>query len=508
MAVDTSTVELLMPAMGDSVTEGTVLEWHKQEGDSVAADETIVEISTDKVDAEVPAPVSGTIIKIHAGEGDTVAVGAVMAEIDTGGNGAAGSAGNGDASQQTGGPGSREASQQAGGPVSGEAPPATAEEAADYAATEAEGVDAADAADAADTAETSGPAEATKPPADQTAAVPKSVDIVTPTGGESVTEGTILQWSVKVGDEVKDGDTVVEISTDKVDMELPAASAGTITEILAEEGETVTVGQVIGRISLTARDAPPTAPPGSPRDTPQAQEGGPQSSGPPAPGGDSAPANASPVARRVAADRGVDLNQVIGTARGGRITKSDVLAAGNGSGSGATAGGRLSRLRAIMPGGVVTAGNAAQQNDAAAACLVVRADRLEELGLEPAGYLRGWTAVGCEPATMGIGPVPAVAKLFARTGVGFDDLDLIELNEAFAVQVLAVLRGWGLKLEEVQDRLNVNGSGISLGHPVGATGARILTTMLHELRRRRGRYALETMCVGGGQGVAALFEAA
>ena len=166
----------------------------------------------------------------------------------------------------------------------------------------------------------------------------------------------------------------------------------------------------------------------------------------------------------------------------------------------------LARLRAVTPGGTVTAGNAAQQNDAAAACLVVAEDRLEELGLEPIAWFEGWSAVGCEPARMGLGPVGAVEKLFVRTGVGFDDLALIELNEAFAVQVLAVLAGWGVKLDEVDDRLNVNGSGISLGHPVGATGVRILTTMLHELRRRGGGLALETMCVGGGQGVAALFR--
>ncbi|HEX3705051.1 MAG TPA: acetyl-CoA C-acetyltransferase [Mycobacteriales bacterium] len=168
----------------------------------------------------------------------------------------------------------------------------------------------------------------------------------------------------------------------------------------------------------------------------------------------------------------------------------------------------LAGLRPMTRGGVVTAGNAAQQNDAAAACLVVAEDKLDELGLEPIGFLRDWAAVGCEPATMGIGPVPAVAKLFARTGIGFDDLDLIEVNEAFAVQVLAVLQGWGVALSDVDSRLNVNGSGISLGHPIGATGVRILTTMLHELRRRGGRYALETMCIGGGQGIAALFEAA
>jgi acetyl-CoA C-acetyltransferase len=104
---------------------------------------------------------------------------------------------------------------------------------------------------------------------------------------------------------------------------------------------------------------------------------------------------------------------------------------------------------------------------------------------------------------MGIGPVPAVAKLFERTKLGWDDLDLVELNEAFATQVLAVLKGWGW---DDASRLNVNGSGISLGHPVGATGARIMTTLLHELRRRQGRYGLETMCVGGGQGLAAIFE--
>ncbi len=165
----------------------------------------------------------------------------------------------------------------------------------------------------------------------------------------------------------------------------------------------------------------------------------------------------------------------------------------------------LGKLRTIMPGGTVTAGNASQQNDAAAACLVVAEDRLEALHLQPLGYLTGWAAAGCEPATMGIGPVPAVAKVFARTGLGWDSMDLVELNEAFAAQVLAVLAAWGWN---DPDKLNVNGSGISLGHPIGATGARMLATGLHELQRRDGHYLLETMCVGGGQGVAAIFEAA
>lgn len=166
----------------------------------------------------------------------------------------------------------------------------------------------------------------------------------------------------------------------------------------------------------------------------------------------------------------------------------------------------LARLRTIVDGGTVTAGNSSQQNDAAAACLVVAEDVLDDLGLQPMGFLEGWAAVGCDPARMGIGPVPAVERLFARTGLTFDDMDLIEVNEAFAVQVLAVLGGWGLKADDVEDRLNVNGSGISLGHPIGATGVRILTTMLHELRRRGGGLGLETMCIGGGQGLAAVFR--
>ena len=164
----------------------------------------------------------------------------------------------------------------------------------------------------------------------------------------------------------------------------------------------------------------------------------------------------------------------------------------------------LGALKAIEKDGVVTAGNASQQNDAAAACLVVSEDKLAELGLEPMGWFVGWAAAGCEPSRMGIGPVPAVERLFARTAC-WDDIDLVELNEAFAPQVLAVLKGWGW---DERDRLNVNGSGISLGHPIGATGGRILANLLRELKRRDGRYGLETMCIGGGQGIAAVFEAA
>lgn len=165
----------------------------------------------------------------------------------------------------------------------------------------------------------------------------------------------------------------------------------------------------------------------------------------------------------------------------------------------------LGKLPSLEAGGVVTAGNASQQNDAAAACLVVAEHMLPKLNLEPMGWLVGWAAAGCEPSRMGIGPVPAVRRLFARSGLGWDDIDLVELNEAFAPQVLAVLKGWGW---DDRDRLNVNGSGISLGHPIGATGGRILANLLRELGRRKGRYGLETMCIGGGQGLAAIFERA
>ena len=165
----------------------------------------------------------------------------------------------------------------------------------------------------------------------------------------------------------------------------------------------------------------------------------------------------------------------------------------------------LGQLRALEKGGVVTAGNASQQNDAAAACLVVSEEKLAELNLDPMAWFVSWAAAGCEPSRMGIGPVPAVARLFARTGMSWDDIDLVELNEAFAPQVLAVLKGWGW---DERDRLNVNGSGISLGHPIGATGGRILANLCRELHRRGGRSGLETMCIGGGQGIAAIFERA
>ena len=166
---------------------------------------------------------------------------------------------------------------------------------------------------------------------------------------------------------------------------------------------------------------------------------------------------------------------------------------------------KLAKLRVLMKDGTVTAGNAAQQNDAAAACLIVAEDKLEELGLTPLAFLAGWSAVGCDPARMGIGPVPATNKVMQKTSLSLADMGLVEINEAFAAQVLSCLKG--LDWDE-RDKLNVNGSGISLGHPIGATGVRIMTTLLHEMKRRGVRYGLETMCIGGGQGMAAVFEGA
>lgn len=153
----------------------------------------------------------------------------------------------------------------------------------------------------------------------------------------------------------------------------------------------------------------------------------------------------------------------------------------------------------------VTAGNASGQNDAAAACIVTTPEKAAELGLTPLVRLAAWARAGVDPSRMGIGPVPATAKALERAGLTLADIDLIELNEAFAAQVLAVSREWNFT-EADWERTNVNGSGISLGHPVGATGARILATGARQLHRDGGRYLLETMCIGGGQGLAAIWE--
>ncbi|TRV79715.1 acetyl-CoA C-acetyltransferase [Streptomyces sp. 130] len=171
---------------------------------------------------------------------------------------------------------------------------------------------------------------------------------------------------------------------------------------------------------------------------------------------------------------------------------------------------QLAALRPVMlksdPEATVTAGNASGQNDAAAACLVTSAATAERLGLTPLVRLVSFARAGVPAATMGLGPVPATEAALGRAGLTLADLDLIEVNEAFAAQVLACTREMGLGEKDHEERINVNGSGVSLGHPVGATGARILATLTRELHRREARYGLETMCIGGGQGLAAVFE--
>lgn len=169
----------------------------------------------------------------------------------------------------------------------------------------------------------------------------------------------------------------------------------------------------------------------------------------------------------------------------------------------------LARLRPILgasdPQATVTAGNASGQNDGASACVVTHPAAAHRLGLRPLARLVTWAVAGVAPRTMGIGPVPATARALDQAGLRLADMDLIEVNEAFAAQLLACTREWGFTQAD-WERCNVNGSGISLGHPVAATGGRILATMLREMHRRDVRYGLETLCIGGGQGIAAIFE--
>jgi len=168
----------------------------------------------------------------------------------------------------------------------------------------------------------------------------------------------------------------------------------------------------------------------------------------------------------------------------------------------------LAKLAPVIPGapdGTVTAGNSSGQNDAAAACIVTTPERAADLGMTPLVRLVSWARAGVDPTHMGLGPVPSTRIAVRRAGIAMKDVDLIEINEAFAAQVLAVAREW--KFTEADwMRTNVNGGGISLGHPIGATGGRILAGLARHLHRTGGRYGLETMCIGGGQGLAAIFE--
>jgi len=290
MATDTTaqqTIDVVTPAAGESVTEGTILEWRAKVGDLIKADETIVEISTDKVDLELPSPASGTVSEILVEEGDTVTVGQVIARIAV----------NGSTPDTTGTNGGQSPSAQTPGAAADATAPASAS--------------------GATTATTSS----------------QTVDVVTPAAGESVTEGTILEWRAKVGDPIRADETIVEISTDKVDLELPSPASGTVSEILVEEGDTVTVGQVIARIAVG--DSSP-AEAGANGGRSPSEQAVPEATSPPAPGVPVQAAdgvNASPVAARAAAVEGVNLATVPGTGPAGRITKSDVLSAASGNGT-------------------------------------------------------------------------------------------------------------------------------------------------------------------------------
>jgi multifunctional 2-oxoglutarate metabolism enzyme len=287
------TIDVVTPAAGESVTEGTILEWHVKVGDPIKLDDTIVEISTDKVDVELPSPGSGIVSEILVEEGETVTVGQVIARISVNG--------------------SAPAAAPTSEPELDESPDETADSAAQAQASPAPAAE-----------ETSQPDEAPS----TNGASAKTVDVLTPAAGESVTEGTILEWRVKVGEAIKVDDTIVEISTDKVDLELPSPATGTVSEILVAEGDTVTVGQVIARIALNgAAPAASTQPAGGESAPAAAQAGGgaATTAGAPPEG-----TKVSPVAARAAAVEGVNLADVSGSGPAGRITKSDVLSAANG----------------------------------------------------------------------------------------------------------------------------------------------------------------------------------
>jgi 2-oxoglutarate decarboxylase len=294
-------VEVQMPQMGESVTEGTILEWHISEGDRVEEGQTVVEVSTDKVDAEVPAPASGVVTKVLASEDETVKVGQTLAQIDPSGEAQGGPAEGGPAE---GGPAGVAETEQTDAHLAG-AESGAQEESSSH--RRGLGVEAGD---------------------EQPAGV---VQVLMPEMGESVTEGTVLEWHVSEGDQVEEGQTVIEVSTDKVDAEVPAPASGTITRLLVEPDDVVKVGQPLAEMSAGAA---PSGDGGKP-DAPTAERPGVApirgTEGRSVEGGDGH--RASPVARRIAQQNGVDLDAVEGSGPGGKVTKADVLAAAKGDGA-------------------------------------------------------------------------------------------------------------------------------------------------------------------------------
>ncbi|MDQ3729305.1 MAG: multifunctional oxoglutarate decarboxylase/oxoglutarate dehydrogenase thiamine pyrophosphate-binding subunit/dihydrolipoyllysine-residue succinyltransferase subunit [Actinomycetota bacterium] len=327
-------LEIQMPAMGESVTEGTILEWHVAEGEEVQEGDTVVEVSTDKIDAEVPAPASGVITKIMAQPDDTVSVGQVLAQLDTNaaGNGAAPSA---DATEEE----DPETASDDDAQTASE--PSTEE--AGSSGEDGPGLDGGGGGEGDADIGDSDPAELLEsaqgdsgddsPVPDDAEASGETVAIAMPEMGESVTEGTVLEWHVAEGDSVAEGDTVVEVSTDKVDAEVPAPAAGTITKLLVEPDDVVKVGQALAEMSAgAARGLTPE----SPGQAASSEQGSDPSGAPE--GSTGAPGRSvSPVAQRMAADRGVDVGSIQGSGSSGKVMKADVLAAADGTNGSAPA---------------------------------------------------------------------------------------------------------------------------------------------------------------------------
>ena len=327
-----TTVQITLPQMGESVTEGTILEWLKQVGDTVEVDEGVVEVSTDKVDTEVPAPAAGVITAIYVQPDETVPTGTVLGEIDVSGNGG----GSPPPAAASGGPDVDSTGGMGGNAGAAEDDLTGADESAVEEADH--GADAEESYQAAVEEESpSRPGAGGGDGGDGDGASGQVVDVEVPQMGESVSEGTVLEWLKQVGDRVEVDEGIVEISTDKVDAELPSPVAGTLVEILAEADEVVQAGSVVARIAVG--DAGRGTGDGG-RGTGEAAPSG--EVGEPAPAEQQAAANgdsnATPVAERMASAHGVDTSRLTGTGPRGKVTKADVenALAGNGASAGGT----------------------------------------------------------------------------------------------------------------------------------------------------------------------------
>ena len=432
-------VEIQMPQMGESVTEGTVLEWHKQEGEFVEEGETVVEVSTDKVDAEVPAPESGVIKKILAQPDDTIEVGQALAQLDPD------SSENGARPQSEAkvAPGSdadagRSAGSDAGDIAgTGETPPGlvpggTGEGDADLGEDEVP-------------AESPTPGEPEDPSGRDDAGdeAGTTLEIVMPEMGESVAEGTVLEWLKEEGEAIAEGDTVVEVSTDKVDAEVPAPAAGTLTRIVAQPDETVKVGAVLAEMrSWTAAPEGASESEGrSPQSADTEQRA--TSHEPRAPSGGEDEARISPVAKRIAAANGIDLSSLVGSGPGGKITKADVLAAGNGAGTTVAAGQAAPEAKPLRgPAGMLAqAMDESRQMPTATSFRTLAVDTLDAKrkalngALKERGMKVSFTHLVAWAIIRAAGEFPVMARTYAESGGKPAAIDHERVNLGIAVDV-------------------------------------------------------------------------